>query len=73
MSVSPYNAAEWAAICEQINECDEPPIRRCPQCLGLCYEVPSGTYNCPTCGTFDNCPVWINAPPMTRFADEWVA
>jgi len=49
MSDSPYNPAEWATICEQINECDEPPIRRCPQCSGLCYEA-GNVYRCPTCG-----------------------
>jgi hypothetical protein len=39
----------WAAVCEAVNELDEPPIRRCPQCSHLCYEVPRGTYHCPAC------------------------
>jgi predicted RNA-binding Zn-ribbon protein involved in translation (DUF1610 family) len=48
MSGSPYTAADWAVICEQVNECEEPPIRR-PRCSGLCYEV-ANIYHCPTCG-----------------------
>ena len=51
----------------------EPPIRRCPQYSGLCYDVPTGTYNCPTCGTFDTRPARINSPRLTRFADEGAA
>ncbi len=73
MSDSPYNAAEWATICEQINECDEPPIRRCPQCSGLCYEV-GNVYHCSTCGEVPVAhPARINSSRMTRFADEAVA
>lgn len=42
----------WHEVCEAVNELDEPPVRRCPRCASLCYEVPQHTYNCPRCGTF---------------------
>ncbi len=43
-----HDRETWAAVCESVDELDEPPIRRCPRCSGLCYEVPVGTYHCPT-------------------------
>lgn len=48
--MSAYDATSWAEVCEAVSEHDEPPVRNCPQCQALCYEVPQGTYHCKRCG-----------------------
>lgn len=59
----------WAQVCEAVSELDEPPIRRCPLCSGLAYEV-LGAYQCPRprCGD-----VPVNTFPRAIRRDEYEA
>jgi hypothetical protein len=50
--------AEWARVCERVSEMDEPPIRRCPICAALSYEVERGRIDCLRCGT-----MYLNPEP----------
>jgi hypothetical protein len=38
--------SKWAEVCEAVSELDEPPIRRCPNCGALGYEVVKGSVSC---------------------------
>ena len=44
--MTPLTITEMAAICEAVSELDEPPIRRCPNCASLGYEVERGVITC---------------------------